>query len=230
MIRVGGTADGAYLIPDHLEGVEACFSPGVDNRFEFERELANRSAIPSFMCDGSINSINVDNQLLSFGKKWLLAHSDEISQTLEEWLDVTGQANSQNLILQMDIEGWEYLVMQAVSYETLKKFRIILLELHGLERLSQSRFLNLRFIPVLKKLREKHDIVHLHPNNACGSTCLKGNIEVPNVLELTFYRRNENTGDKMFPPQVPHPLDIVNNSGKLPLVWDLPLSIDIGSS
>ena len=29
LIRVGGANDGGYLIPDDLEGIAACFSPGV---------------------------------------------------------------------------------------------------------------------------------------------------------------------------------------------------------
>ena len=30
LIRMGPNGDGGYLIPDDLEGIEACFSPGVD--------------------------------------------------------------------------------------------------------------------------------------------------------------------------------------------------------
>ena len=35
LIRVGSKADGGYLVPNHLEGIDACFSPGVwwSNRF-----------------------------------------------------------------------------------------------------------------------------------------------------------------------------------------------------
>lgn len=42
LVRIGGTLDGAYLVPDDFKDVEACFSPGVDNRFEFEKELSER--------------------------------------------------------------------------------------------------------------------------------------------------------------------------------------------
>ena len=30
LIRVGGKGDGGYLIPDDLENIKVCFSPGVD--------------------------------------------------------------------------------------------------------------------------------------------------------------------------------------------------------
>jgi hypothetical protein len=35
LIRMG-EGDGGYLIPDDLNGITACFSPGVDNRATFE--------------------------------------------------------------------------------------------------------------------------------------------------------------------------------------------------
>ena len=30
LIRIGGDGDGSYLVPDDLEGITACFSPGVN--------------------------------------------------------------------------------------------------------------------------------------------------------------------------------------------------------
>lgn len=38
--RIGGSQDGAYLIPDDLVGIEACFSPGVNCIKLFEDELS----------------------------------------------------------------------------------------------------------------------------------------------------------------------------------------------
>ena len=39
LVRIGGNRDGAYLVPDDLTGVSACFSPGVSNRKDFEDKL-----------------------------------------------------------------------------------------------------------------------------------------------------------------------------------------------
>lgn len=36
LIRIGGHEDGAYLVPDDLANVRACFSPGVSNHKDFE--------------------------------------------------------------------------------------------------------------------------------------------------------------------------------------------------
>ena len=36
LLRIGGAEDGAYLVPNDLSGVGACFSPGVNNFKNFE--------------------------------------------------------------------------------------------------------------------------------------------------------------------------------------------------
>ena len=53
LIRIGGKSDGAYLVPDDLEGIDSCFSPGVCNSKRFEDHLAKEYAIKSYMCDFS---------------------------------------------------------------------------------------------------------------------------------------------------------------------------------
>ena len=48
LIRVGSEHDGGYLVPDDLESISSCFSPGVSTNADFETELA-RKGIPSFL-------------------------------------------------------------------------------------------------------------------------------------------------------------------------------------
>ena len=42
LIRIGSQADGGYLIPDDLEGIDYCFSPGVAEASDLEFECAER--------------------------------------------------------------------------------------------------------------------------------------------------------------------------------------------
>ena len=42
LIRVGGCGDGGYLLPDDLDGIVACFSPGVDATMTFDTEIMER--------------------------------------------------------------------------------------------------------------------------------------------------------------------------------------------
>src|SRR3954463_7181162 len=53
LIRVGGAGDGGYLLPDDLDGIAACFSPGVSNQATFEEDLLARG-IPCFQADASV--------------------------------------------------------------------------------------------------------------------------------------------------------------------------------
>ena len=39
LIRIGGKGDGAYLLPDDLSGISACFSPGVDVSQRLKKSL-----------------------------------------------------------------------------------------------------------------------------------------------------------------------------------------------
>ena len=42
LVRLGGEGDGGYLVPDDLDGIGACFSPGVSDVANFELAFANR--------------------------------------------------------------------------------------------------------------------------------------------------------------------------------------------
>jgi len=217
LVRIGGEGDGAYLIPDHLEGIEACFSPGVADCTALEQELADRHGIPSYLCDASVQpeTLRLDADHHIFSGLWLGTHDGEETQSLDAWVLGSPHGHSQDLLLQMDIEGSEYGALLACSDSVLARFRILVLELHFLERLESARFLNMVFLPVLQKLHRHFDCVHAHANNCCGVVELAG-CQVPPVLELSFYRRSLNQGS-LHPPQIPHPLDVVNVPG-LPVI------------
>lgn len=210
LIRIGGERDGAYLIPADLEGIVACFSPGTDNKTSFETELAERHGIPSLMCDGSVRREQL--QLLEgmhhFEQRWLKDYDDVITSSLDRWVADSAYGSGGDLLLQIDIEGGEYGALLAASHSTLRRFRIIAMELHGLDRLDDARFLNLKFMPLLQKLQASFDLVHLHANN-CLPPVAYGDRRVPPILELTFLRQDRNQPPQI-PPEMPHRLDIVN--------------------
>jgi hypothetical protein len=226
LVRIGGEGDGAYLIPDHLEGIEACFSPGVADCTALEQELADRHGIPSYLCDASVReeSLSLDGRHHVFSPLWLGTHDGEQTQSLDAWVLGSPHGEGQDLLLQMDIEGSEYGALLACSDSVLAKFRILVLEVHLLERMESARFLNMVLLPVLHKLHRLFDCVHAHPNNCCGVVDLAG-CRVPRVLELTYYRRSLNQapaqGDGaapgLHPPRIPHPLDVVNVPSQPPI-------------
>lgn len=70
LIRIGGKSDGGYLVPDDLENIEICFSPGVSKISDFKSDLASRG-IKCFMADYSVDAPPVQNELFHFEKKFL---------------------------------------------------------------------------------------------------------------------------------------------------------------
>jgi hypothetical protein len=222
LIRIGGQGDGAYLIPDYLDDVEACFSPGVGPKASFEEDLVATYSIPCFLLDGSISSLpnGIKHDLLTFEGSYLSAIQAANMITLESWIDKSGYGNASNLILQADIEGAEYLALGAAPESLLAKFRYILIELHDLDLTCDQRFLNLYFTPLLRKLLTLFDVAHVHPNNGCGAFTFASGSEFPRVLEMTLVRSECNQGEHVI--YTPHPLDVLNDARKPPLGVQFP--------
>jgi len=218
LIRIGGAGDGAYLVPDDLEGIDACFSPGVNNFKNFEDELATNYGIKSHMCDFSSDSEEFNTPLIdgmqTFEKKWLDVNDTQDSIRLQEWVEKYSPDASKDLILQMDIEGAEYRNLLAAQESTLRRFRIVVIELHGLNALLSQDFLSTELAQLLNKMDATHTCVHAHPNNCCGDFIdEKTGCNIPNVIELTYLRRDrfKNNREQSIKPQIPHPYDIPCN-------------------
>jgi hypothetical protein len=219
LIRIGAEGDGGYLIPDDLDGIEYCFSPGVDAMAAFESQLADRH-IKSFLADYSVSGPPVSRPEFVFDRKYIGANNNETYMTVGSWMQKYLADYTKDLIFQMDIEGAEYEAMLSTPLEVLRQFRIIVVEMHWLERLFDPfafRIMQACF----ERLLSQFYVVHLHPNNCAGCVRKEG-IEVPHVMEMTFYNRERApAGD--FCAEFPHPLDADNCPGlaslPLPACW-----------
>jgi hypothetical protein len=207
MIRLGGMGDGGYVIPDDLEGVEYCFSPGVSTTSSFENDLADLK-IKSFLADYSVDSPPVTRPELVFDKKFLGSSDRGHYMTLASWKDRYLKDYEGDMILQMDIEGCEYEVILNTPDHLLNQFRIIVMEFHELDRLFDP--LCFRIISAsFEKLLEYFDVVHIHPNNGCVHSVRTGDVEVPKVLEFTFLNKRRVKSTKA-QSVFPHKLDTDN--------------------
>ncbi|MDT9259912.1 MAG: protein arginine N-methyltransferase [Limnospira maxima] len=226
LIRIGGERDGAYLIPDDLDHIKACFSPGVANRKNFEDELTDIYGIQCHMCDKSSDIDKFQTPLKegmqTFKKKWLDVNGETDSISLDAWVEELAPDQKDDLMLQMDIEGAEYRNILQTSEQVLKRFRIILVEVHSLGVARNPEQFEVNLGPFLRKLDQHFICVHAHPNNCCGDFMIPGtHINLPNVYELTFLRRdrfNEKNLSSWHEPMMPHPLDIKRNvNTKMPI-------------
>jgi len=213
LLRLGGSDDGGYLVPEDLKGITDCFSPGVGNVMDFELDLAN-IGIRCHLIDHSVSDIPVHHQLISFERLFLGDCTLGNWTTLGDWLKEVSPKG--DCILQMDIEGGEYAVLNEVSASDLQRFRIIVVEFHGLADFASTTGGIRKLKRALRKLLGSHKIVHIHPNNCCPAISVSG-VLVPPVLEVTLLRRDRFMGIARFPVEVPHRLD-VTNVGTLPAI------------
>jgi hypothetical protein len=209
LIRIGGSGDGGYMVPDDLENLSACFSPGVAESANFELALTEKG-VRSFLADYSVDGAPVDHELFDFEKLYLATYNETGKFVrLDDWISIKKQTSG-DLILQMDIEGNEWPILAEVSAETLSRFRIIVLELHAMDNILTNPLGIEIFTSVFKKLNEQFSVVHLHANNCCGSLKYQG-IEIPRVLEVTLIRNDRyQISDQTLEPTIPHPLDVPN--------------------
>jgi hypothetical protein len=218
LARIGPDGDGGYLIPENLNGILACFSPGISNESGFERDCADRG-IQIFMADASVDKPATPHELFSFSKKFIGAwtHGEYIS--MDDWVsECLPQINS-DLLLQMDIEGAEYESLLAMSAPLTARFRVIVIEFHLLDQLWSQSFFRIASA-VFRKLLHTHACVHIHPNNFAGVE-VRDDVAIPRLAEFTFVRLDHVNIDD-FAVEFPHPLDRDNTSNpsvKLPKCW-----------
>jgi FkbM family methyltransferase len=213
LMRIGDNCDGSYLVPEDLDGITACFSPGVNNFKHFEDTLVDTYGIDCHMCDYSSDVQNFQTPLKegrqTFQKKWLDVKTERDNISFDDW--ISEYAPTGDLLLQMDIEGAEYRNLLSISEAALSRFRIIILEVHGLEYIKSALVLRNVLAPTFKRLAGFFSVAHAHPNNCCGDFAIPGTgIRIPNVLELTYIRKDRLTAPE-YAPLLPHPLDVSQN-------------------
>ena len=216
LMRIGDDHDGGYLVPDDVDGIAACFSPGIGSTCSFERGLARRIGAPTHFCDRGKTSTLAnypDDFEFSVDERWLTSSWERGSaefNTLSEWVQSHGPETG-DLLLEMDIEGAEYSVLLSTEEQLLNRFRIIVLELHDLQSVT-SRFSRANvFTPFFNHLSRNFDIVHAHPNNCCGDFKI-GDTNIPNAIEVTLHRKDRRMVDPSPVKQLPHSLDRPNIS------------------
>ena len=203
LIRAGSEGDGGYLIPNDLEDIEYCFSPGVSNLADFESHLADLG-IKSFLADYSVESLPTKRKEFTFDKKFLGSSDRDPFFTLASWKDKYLSGYTGDLLLQMDIEGYEYETILSTPEMLLDQFRMMVIEFHELDKLFDAFDFTLISSCFEKLLRFFH-VVHIHPNNT-SEVVRRGDIAIPAVMEFTFLnkkRAKKCTARTAFP----HPLD-----------------------
>jgi hypothetical protein len=187
LVRFGPPGDGGYLIPDDLRGIEACFSPGVSVVSGFEKQCAE-AGMAVYLADASVESAVESHPRFAFTKKFIGVTRDDTFMTIDDWVAGSLPDTTSDLLLQIDIEGYEYEVFLGMSDALLRRFRIIVAEFHGLDQLWNRSWFAITS-RAFEKVTQTHACVHIHPNNRSGALKMRG-IEIPRAAEFTFLRRD----------------------------------------
>jgi hypothetical protein len=217
--RIGNRkGDGGYLLPDDFEGINYCFSPGVSDEFSFDGEILSMG-IECFLADFYVEESPIKDSNVKFLKKFVSSFDDHKHININRWISENINKDDGDGIMQMDIEGQEYEVINAFDTKNLNKFRILVIEFHDLHYLF-DRFAFDIISNTFSKLLDNYRVVHIHPNNS-GTVLSIGGIEIPNVMEFTFLRKDRvKTESKEV--KFPHELDFNNVDGPdvaLPRCW-----------
>ena len=205
LIRIGGKGDGGYLIPDILDEIDECYSAGVGEIHGFEEDLFKKD-IKIFMADKTVNKPNILGGNFSYLKKNLATYDDNDHITIDNWMN---NSENKNLILQMDIEGSEYEIINSISETNLKRFKIMVIEFHHFEQIITQLGYTM-VSSVLNKINKYFDVSHIHPNNSSTVHKISG-IKIPSALEITFLNK-ENSKYKKKINKIPHKFDYKNKN------------------
>ena len=210
LVRLGGSLDGSYLVPLIELKYDGVISPGVGQTFEFEMAIAD-SNCKVVLIDGTVDRPQDLPPDFVFLQKML--GSSENSQ--DKQISIEGVINryfptSKSLVLQMDIEGGEYEVLNSIDENDLIPFALVLVEFHHLQKLNESSEWNSAIKRAIQVFMRDFLLVHAHPNNAGGFFLWRFR-KLPKVVETTWIRKSL-VGDIRGPAKLPHPLDSRNDT------------------
>lgn len=194
--RYGSKSDGGYVIPDlNYSNVISC---GIGDNLEFESELSRTNPQCRFVIvDGTIkhlpfHEINYFEWLPSLVRGFSQSSNNIVS--LNDLLSKDHFGVQAGTLLKLDIEGFEYESLSALSTELLTRVDVLVVEFHNLFDLRFSSEYKWRFRPIFDRIFELFDLVWVNAHNGQGYTFTYGQL-LPNLIEMTFSRKS---GDNFY--------------------------------
>jgi hypothetical protein len=205
-VRIGSLGDGGYILPDDLSNISSLLSIGIGSEVSFDLHFAQHG-LPIFQYDQTVEAPPIQHPKFQFHKIAWASNDSESSRSLESMNKTHGLNQTHDAILKFDTEGAEWETIPHIRLDTLKSFRIIVCELHGMTSIANEQFRKV-VEKTLRILTNSHTVIHLHANNCCGISVVEG-VPIPAVVELTLLRNDRSEFTPSFDP-IPGPLDFPN--------------------
>jgi len=225
---IGDGCDGSYLIPnDDFQSLHGVISPGVGTESSFEDFFLSNFCSKVVAIDPTVKVIPsaLNAQGCTYVNKFLASRESSTSISLPSVVSKHfPNATTASLVLQLDIEGAEYLSLLATPSAVLDKFRFVVLELHDLDSLRSPTFIHCLYLPLILKLNSLFDVLHFHPNNACPQWDCPIGQSFPSVVEVTWHHKSRSLVQDPLPRTSHlHPLDVLNSLSQPPHIVDFSL-------
>lgn len=184
--RLGGDADGGYVMLDCIRPSVPVLSYGVGPDVTFDLAMAERGH-PVIAFDHTVETIPGTHEKLRWVREGI-AERDEPDKRLASLATHASRhaPSGEDMILKLDVEGAEWHALLAAPDTLLARFQQIVGEFHSFESIAHAGGLGLRR-DVLQKLLRQFALVHVHSNNAQPFFTVHG-MPVSNLLELSFVR------------------------------------------
>ena len=186
--RFGELNDGGYLMcMDHLRGISAAYSVGVEHHDEWSLQVQEVLQVPVYQLDCTVDRAAQNCAGCTFLKRCLVGADQEFSMpawTLSQVLQNTehAEAPARSLLAKIDIEGSEWPALASAEVSALSKFTQLVVEFHSLDRVDQHA----TYLKAMQRLQlAGFRVVHLHGNNWAQMFDLSG-FSLPDVVEVTF--------------------------------------------
>jgi glycosyltransferase involved in cell wall biosynthesis len=206
-IRVGGDHDGGYVMLEDFSGVSAALSLGIGTDVAWDVAIADRG-IRVLQYDANVDDAPLQHRGCTFRRAKIVPVASTSPSEITIEAIVANLDSPSDLLLKLDIEGDEWSVLGALNQATLARFRQVVCEFHHLDHFGDTAWRSLARSAV-EKLCRTHCVAHVHGNNY-GQQVLVGAHLVPNVIEVTFVRRDayEICASKaVFPTELDSPND-----------------------
>lgn len=195
--RIGKENDGGYIvanIPDIKYSV--LLSGGISNDISFENNFIETYKTECFAFDGSVGSITSKN--INFKSQYISMKETNNTTNLHSYID-----KYEKIFIKMDIEGAEIEWISSLNENHFNKIEQMVIEFHRPFSDEAQKNLN--------RLSEFFKLIHLHPNNCCGSS-IRGNVSIPEVFECTYLHNRyfDMSNLKLNKEELPSALDMKN--------------------
>jgi len=206
--RFGSAGDGGYVHLDDFGGLDIAVSLGINDNVTWDLDMARRG-LTVHQFDHTVEDPAPNDSRMVFNKTMIAPEPGDGMETLESIVMRLDKGRERpNMILKMDIENWEWPVLEATSLDAICRFSQITCEMHYFEAIGDLKWRQL-FFRGLRKLSKFYAPIHVHANN-CAAVSVIANVAFPNVIEVTFANRAlydlEET-DEVFPTALDAPCD-----------------------